>query len=144
MLNLIWVFGIIYLPGAAHFFRVWYSYFQQDTKLIDQEQIPFLLILLAATICWPIVVPIAYLELLKANRLKADESAVLQLVELKQQILTQQARIEQLEQQLAHAQSTHRVLPQKVSTYASRMGTLMDAGRNFSPTTSKSISSPTF
>jgi cell division protein FtsL len=132
MLNLSFIYGIIYLPAAAHFFRVWYSYFRQDTKLIQQEQLPFLLILLVATICWPIVVPIAYLELLKANRLKADESAVLQLVELNQQIRTQQARIEQLQQQLAHAQSTHRILPKKVSTSASEMGALVNGSRNFS------------
>jgi cell division protein FtsL len=132
MLNLIFIYGIIYLSGSAHFFRVWYSYFQQDTKLIEREQLPFLLILLVATICWPIVVPIAYLELLKTNRLKADESAILQLVELNQQIQTQQTRIEQLQQQLAHAQSTHRILPQKVSTSASEMGALVNGSRNFS------------
>lgn len=132
MLNINPVFGLIYLVSAAYFFKIWYSYFQQDSSLTEQDRLLSLGILLVATIFWPVVVPISYLELLNTNRLQADAQDIVQLVQLKQQLLFQKAQIEQLQQQLAHAQSTHPLIPNKVSNSGSQMGTLAPENRNFS------------
>ena len=94
MINVTTVFGLIYLLSAVYFFKIWYFYFQKDASLTKQDRLLCLRILLVASIFWPMVVPISYLELLKNDRLQADARHTLQLVQLKQQLLSQKAQIE--------------------------------------------------
>jgi len=61
--------AFFYCMIAAHFFRVWLKYFHKDYYMLSAEdKLISKQILALATIFWPIVVPLAYLELLKAKR----------------------------------------------------------------------------
>ncbi len=62
--------GIFYLLMATCFFTIWLEFFKGDTSrsLSLQEECLGWAILSVATILWPVVVPIAYLEVLLAKR----------------------------------------------------------------------------
>jgi hypothetical protein len=61
--------AFFYCMIAAHFLRVWLRFFKKDyTHLSAEDKLISKQILALATIFWPIVVPLAYLELLEAKR----------------------------------------------------------------------------
>lgn len=53
---------------STYFLTRWLAFFRQDTSLYSQEKTIHLMILVIATILWPIVVPVAYLELLSKQK----------------------------------------------------------------------------
>jgi glucan phosphoethanolaminetransferase (alkaline phosphatase superfamily) len=59
---------IAYWMGATLFFSVWLNLFKKDNHLSGQEKRLCWIILLIATLLWPIVVPLSYLELLQGKR----------------------------------------------------------------------------
>ena len=63
--------AFLYCIIAAHFFRVWLKFYNKDyPRLSDEDNLLSREILALATIFWPIVVPLAYLELLEAKTTK--------------------------------------------------------------------------
>ena len=60
--------GIVYLLMFTCFLTRWLAFFRQDTSLSSQEKPIHLMILVIVTILWPIVVPLAYLELLSKKK----------------------------------------------------------------------------
>ncbi|MDX2098520.1 MAG: hypothetical protein SFW36_12150 [Leptolyngbyaceae cyanobacterium bins.59] len=58
----------IYVLLAPRFFAQWQWLFQQDTNLSAEDQQTSKIMVILATLCWPIVVPFAYLELLNKVR----------------------------------------------------------------------------
>ncbi|HAZ47425.1 MAG TPA: hypothetical protein DDW76_37075 [Cyanobacteria bacterium UBA11369] len=61
--------AFFYCMIAAHFLRVWLKYFGKDyPRLSAEDKLISKQILALATIFWPIVVPLAYLELLETKR----------------------------------------------------------------------------
>ncbi|NEO30539.1 MAG: hypothetical protein F6K36_08910 [Symploca sp. SIO3C6] len=52
----------IYLSAAFYFFLVWFGAFKRDMNISPQQKRISWLVLIVATIFWPIVVPISYLE----------------------------------------------------------------------------------
>jgi hypothetical protein len=61
--------GIFYLIMTPLFFSIWLNFFQRDSSLSYREKRLSWVILLTATILWPVVVPIAYLELLSKHNI---------------------------------------------------------------------------
>jgi uncharacterized membrane protein len=61
---------VFYLLMSTCFFTIWLKFFKEDTSrsLSLQEKCLAWVTLSIATILWPVVVPIAYLELLWAKR----------------------------------------------------------------------------
>lgn len=51
---------VIYLFTSAYFFVTWLIVFKRDSDLSPREQYLSWLVLIVATIIWPITVPIAY------------------------------------------------------------------------------------
>lgn len=49
----------IYLSTAAYFFATWFTVFQTDSDLSPREQYLSWLVLIVATLFWPITAPIA-------------------------------------------------------------------------------------
>lgn len=62
---LIFPLGGFYLLMAAWVLTIWLKFFKQDTSLSSEDRLLSMVILVIATILWPVVVPIAYLELLQ-------------------------------------------------------------------------------
>jgi hypothetical protein len=63
--------ALFYCMIAAHFLRVWLRFFQKDyPRLSGKDRMVSKQVLALATIFWPIVVPLAYLELLEAKRME--------------------------------------------------------------------------
>lgn len=62
-------FGIFYLIMTPLFFSIWFNFFQRDSSLSYEDKRLSWVILLTATILWPVVVPIAYLELLSKHNI---------------------------------------------------------------------------
>lgn len=56
---------VAYLLMASCFFTLWLEFFKRDTRFSSEDRYLSIVILVIATILWPLVVPIAYLELLK-------------------------------------------------------------------------------
>jgi predicted neutral ceramidase superfamily lipid hydrolase len=68
MLRLILLFVIgYYLLIARSFFTTWLAIFQQDTQLTSEEKFLAIVILILSTVLWPVVLPLAYLELISKN-----------------------------------------------------------------------------
>ena len=63
--NLVIVF---YLMMACCFFVQWLDFFVDDQEMTPGQRNFSMIILVGATILWPIVVPFAYLELLKFQK----------------------------------------------------------------------------
>lgn len=64
---------VTYLLTGSCFFYRWLQLFKKDTSLSSNERLLSLVMLVMATILWPVVVPIAYLELLKQKIDNFDE-----------------------------------------------------------------------
>lgn len=58
---------IYYLLIARSFFTTWLAVFQQDTQLNSEEKFLAIVILILSTVLWPVVLPLAYLELISKN-----------------------------------------------------------------------------
>jgi hypothetical protein len=56
--------GLVYLIFGSYFFTIWLKFLKRDTRLSLEDRWLSLVILGIATLLWPIVVPLAYLELL--------------------------------------------------------------------------------
>ncbi len=68
MLKYILVTAIVYyLFIARYFFTTWLAILHQDTQLNSEEKFLAIAILLLLTVLWPVVIPVAYLELLSKN-----------------------------------------------------------------------------
>jgi hypothetical protein len=65
MLYLILLF---YILLAGLFFTRWLDFFLEDEEMSQKMRLLSMLILVIATILWPITVPFAYLELLKFHK----------------------------------------------------------------------------
>ena len=63
----------VYLLMASCFFYSWLKLFKKDTTLSSNERLLSRIVLVIATILWPVVVPIAYLELLKQKNDKNNK-----------------------------------------------------------------------
>jgi hypothetical protein len=59
---------IFYLIMASCFFNQWLVFFLADEEMDSEQRFYSTIVLVIATILWPIVVPLAYLELLKFHR----------------------------------------------------------------------------
>ncbi|AFY31569.1 hypothetical protein Cal7507_1093 [Calothrix sp. PCC 7507] len=59
---------IFYLVMAYCFLTEWLDFFIADKDITSEQRSISYVILIIATTFWPVVVPIAYLELLKFNR----------------------------------------------------------------------------
>ena len=55
---------VVYLIMGTCFFTIWLEFFKQDASLTVEERPQSMVTLVVATIFWPLVVPIAYLELI--------------------------------------------------------------------------------
>jgi len=59
---------VFYIIIAAHFFTTWLKFLEQELRTYSSEDRYLSWVtLIVATILWPVVVPISYLELLKAK-----------------------------------------------------------------------------
>lgn len=65
---------VAYLFMAPFYFNSWLELFRKDTDLSSKERLVSMVILVISTILWPIIVPIAYLELLRQKNDEIDES----------------------------------------------------------------------
>lgn len=66
---IVFYLAFLYCIIAAHFFRVWLKFFKKDDpSLSNEDHLVSREILALATIFWPIVVPLAYLELLEGKK----------------------------------------------------------------------------
>lgn len=63
---------VIYLLMARCFLNTWLQFFKKDRSFYSNESLSFRVILFIATFLWPVVVPIAYLELLKQKNNDLD------------------------------------------------------------------------
>ena len=63
---------VAYLVMTSYFFMNWLKFFKRSPKLSPEEMYLSMVILLIATILWPIVVPISSVELLKAGKLQLN------------------------------------------------------------------------
>lgn len=59
---------VAYLLIGHCFFTSWLEFFHLDTTLSSKERRLSVMILVVAAIAWPIVVPLAYLELLRSSK----------------------------------------------------------------------------
>ncbi|MCX7596334.1 MAG: hypothetical protein N2235_21765 [Fischerella sp.] len=59
---------LIYLVMTYYFFSAWLDFFLQDKEMNSAQRSFSGVILVLASILWPIVVPFAYLELLKFHK----------------------------------------------------------------------------
>ena len=60
----------IYLLTAGVFFSRWIKFFLKDNKMSSCQKQASLLVLLIATVFWPVVAPVSYLELLTTKKHK--------------------------------------------------------------------------
>lgn len=58
-----------YLLMAVPFLSIWLNAFRRDTSLSARERQLSLVVLAIATVFWPVVVPLSYLELLQTKRI---------------------------------------------------------------------------
>ena len=66
-----------YLVMAPFFFRSWIELFDKEPSMSSEDRLLSKVILVVATILWPVVVPIAYLELLKTQKLNGVDVTVI-------------------------------------------------------------------
>ena len=60
--------GFVYLISGSYFFTIWWKFLKQDTRLSLEDRLFSLTVLGVATLLWPIVIPLAYLELLSKQK----------------------------------------------------------------------------
>ena len=70
---LLWASLFYYLLMASCFLNKWLKLFKQDASMTSEDRLLSRWILVIATISWPIVVPVAYLELLKTQEIDEVE-----------------------------------------------------------------------
>jgi hypothetical protein len=58
---------VIYLLIAATLFTIWLEFFKRDRSWNTQERFSSFITLAVATVFWPLVLPIAYIEVLKTK-----------------------------------------------------------------------------
>jgi hypothetical protein len=58
---------VIYLVMGTILFTTWLKFFQRDTSLVFEDKVLSALTLVVASLLWPLVVPLAYLELISKN-----------------------------------------------------------------------------
>jgi len=77
LLSLLWKLGIIYYLFIACilFFR-WLDFFVKDSGMTREQRRFSVIILVSATLLWPITVPFSYLELLKYQQKIIDNSDI--------------------------------------------------------------------
>jgi hypothetical protein len=56
------VLTVLYFSKAFYHFAIWFNVFKQETSLSSTDKGLLWGVLVLATILWPIVVPISYLE----------------------------------------------------------------------------------
>ncbi len=59
---------VFYLTMACCFFVQWLGFFIDDKEMNSAQRYFSMIILIIGTILWPVVVPLAYLELLKFHK----------------------------------------------------------------------------
>lgn len=59
---------IFYLIMACCFFMQWLGFFIDDKEMTSTQRYLSMLVLILATVLWPLIVPLAYLELLKFHK----------------------------------------------------------------------------
>lgn len=59
---------VSYLLISLCFFINWLNFFRQKQSLSPEDRFLSIVILVIATILWPVAVPISYLELIKARK----------------------------------------------------------------------------
>ena len=59
-----------YLLTSSYFFTNWLKFFKRQARLSPEEILLSLVILIVATILWPVVIPVSYLELLKPRNIQ--------------------------------------------------------------------------
>ncbi|MUG96235.1 hypothetical protein F7734_29400 [Scytonema sp. UIC 10036] len=59
---------IFYFTMAFSFFQKWLNFFIADAEMTSDDRMFSIIILVIATVFWPIVVPFAYLEVLKFHQ----------------------------------------------------------------------------
>ncbi|BAY81347.1 hypothetical protein NIES267_08230 [Calothrix parasitica NIES-267] len=59
---------IFYLIMACCFFIQWLGFFIDDKEMTPTQRYLSMFVLILATILWPLIVPLAYLELLKFHK----------------------------------------------------------------------------
>ncbi|MGD1913519.1 MAG: hypothetical protein ACFB2X_22570 [Rivularia sp. (in: cyanobacteria)] len=59
---------VFYLVMACCFFIQWLGFFIDDKEMNSAQRYFSIVVLVVATILWPLIVPLAYLELLKFHR----------------------------------------------------------------------------
>ncbi|WP_250124995.1 hypothetical protein [Chroococcidiopsis sp. CCMEE 29] len=59
---------VFYLLVSLYFFINWLNFFKQKQNLAPEDKFLSIVILVIATILWPVAVPISYLELIKARK----------------------------------------------------------------------------
>ncbi len=70
------ILGVFYLVMAPCFFRVWLRVLNRIFSFTSKEKYLYLLFFLIAAIFWPVVIPVAYLELVSEP--KTSDLACLQ------------------------------------------------------------------
>ncbi len=65
---LLYVAIIFYFIMAFSFFQKWLVFFIADAEMSSEERVFSMIILVIATVFWPVVVPLAYLEVLKFHQ----------------------------------------------------------------------------
>ncbi|HAX76924.1 MAG TPA: hypothetical protein DCY88_14065 [Cyanobacteria bacterium UBA11372] len=56
-----------YLIIASNLFATWFEYFKKYTSRFDRLRFSYMTTLVVAAAFWPVVVPVAYLSLLKGR-----------------------------------------------------------------------------
>ena len=65
---------VAYLFMAPFYFTSWLKLFHKNATMTSNQRFASLIVLIISTILWPLVVPIAYLELLKQKSNELDQS----------------------------------------------------------------------
>lgn len=67
---MIYCIGVIYVTMATHLFTTWFELADDMMNLSDQQKFLSWITLIVASVFWPLVLPIAYTKLMKAQTSK--------------------------------------------------------------------------
>ncbi|GAA6623338.1 hypothetical protein [Scytonema sp. NUACC26] len=59
---------VFYFIMAFSFFQKWLDFFIADAEMTSDDRFFSMILLLVATVFWPVIVPFAYLEVLKFHQ----------------------------------------------------------------------------
>ncbi len=66
MMPILFVCSItFYLLIASNLFAIWFQFFNKYTSRFERRRFSYLMTLIVAAAFWPVVVPIAYMSILK-------------------------------------------------------------------------------